>query len=301
MSWSFRRARREDAAGLAEIAQATVTTSPVWTAAQFEEQLFNLAHGGGEHTWVCVAGRAGGDERVAGVVGWVKGGEAFFASPLCAESAEVAAALLERVPEEARGAGARWIRSSGGRGAVTTAALAALGYQHQFDFLDLSLALTGSESGSGSGLPAGFGRIAATEAEREPLRLLYNRTFEGVPNTLPLTPEMFAEELESPRLFAPGSLVATAPDGRYAAFCICLTDRDDAGRYAIIEAVGVDAPWRRRGLAAAVERAALTACRDAAIPEVRALVATANAPSIELHRALGFAEKYRRQVWQLVL
>jgi ribosomal protein S18 acetylase RimI-like enzyme len=312
MSWSFRRVRREDAVRLSEIARATVTTAPLWTAAQFEEQLFNVAHGDGEQSWVCCDGDPGRQDRVLGVVGWVRGGESFFASPLCAERVEVAQALLDRVPAEARGSGARWIRCGGGRGSVTVTALASRGYAHQFDFVDLALRLEPGESAapaepraaSGSwsaGLPAGFVAGPALAAEREPLRLLYNRAFEGAPNSLPLSPEMFAEELGSPRFFAPASFAVTAPSGDYAAFVFCVLDQDDAGRYAIIEAVGVDAPCRRRGLAAVLERAAIAACRAAAIPEVRALVATSNVASFELHRALGFTEKHRRQIWQLDL
>jgi len=83
-----------------------------------------------------------------------------------------------------------------------------------------------------------------------------------------------------------GSLdcVVEAPDGRFAAYCLCWPD--DAHRVGELEPVGVRAEFRRRGLGAAVCTFALRRLHEEGGRQ--AIVYCATEPACALYESLGF-------------
>lgn len=78
--------------------------------------------------------------------------------------------------------------------------------------------------------------------------------------------------------------VIEAPDGRFAAYCLCWPD--DAHRVGELEPVGVRAEFRRRGLGAAVCTFALARLHEEGCRE--AIVYCVTEPACALYRSLGF-------------
>ena len=78
--------------------------------------------------------------------------------------------------------------------------------------------------------------------------------------------------------------VIEAPDGRFAAYCLCWLD--DAHRVGEFEPVGVRAEFRRRGLGAAVCTFALERLHEE--QGRQAIVYCATEPACALYRSLGF-------------
>jgi GNAT superfamily N-acetyltransferase len=78
--------------------------------------------------------------------------------------------------------------------------------------------------------------------------------------------------------------VVEAPDGRFAAYCLCWPD--DANRVGELEPVGVRAEFRRRGLGAAVCTFALKRLHEEGGRQ--AIVYCATEPACALYQSLGF-------------
>jgi ribosomal protein S18 acetylase RimI-like enzyme len=78
--------------------------------------------------------------------------------------------------------------------------------------------------------------------------------------------------------------VIEAPDGRFAAYCLCWPD--DANRVGELEPVGVRAEFRRRGLGAAVCSFALSRLHEEGGRQ--AIVYCATEPACALYASLGF-------------
>jgi ribosomal protein S18 acetylase RimI-like enzyme len=78
--------------------------------------------------------------------------------------------------------------------------------------------------------------------------------------------------------------VVEAPDGRFAAYCLCWPD--DENRVGEFEPVGVRAEFRRRGLGAAVCTFALQRLHEEGGRQ--AIVYCATAPACALYESLGF-------------
>jgi len=78
--------------------------------------------------------------------------------------------------------------------------------------------------------------------------------------------------------------VIAAPDGRFAAYCLCWPD--DAHRVGELEPVGVRPEFRRRGLGAAVCTFALSRLHEAGGRHV--IVYCATEPACALYESLGF-------------
>jgi ribosomal protein S18 acetylase RimI-like enzyme len=78
--------------------------------------------------------------------------------------------------------------------------------------------------------------------------------------------------------------VVEAPDGRFAAYCICWPD--DENSVGEFEPVGVRDEFRRRGLGAAVCTFALQRLHEEGIRQ--AIVNCASAPACALYESLGF-------------
>lgn len=295
MRW--RPARRDDCAALAAVSRRSVRGRAPLSEPELFDQLFDAARGHGAHTHVLTDE----EDRPRAALGWVSAGEQLFLSPLIAEEQRDAAALLERGRAAALAAGAAWIRGSAGAGEAAQRALAAAGYQRRFDFVDLASSVAALRSGPAAAAapPASFSAMPLLAADREALLELHNRSFAGVPSSPPLSREDLDELCASPRLVAAASHVLVDEHGAQAAFLLCLTG--PSAEVAVVEAVGVASRFRRRGLAARAIHLAAAALPAAGFTELRALIASTNTASLQLHQALGFGEKHRRQVWQLSL
>lgn len=99
-------------------------------------------------------------------------------------------------------------------------------------------------------LPTGFSiRPLAGASEVEAYVRLQRAVFE----TETMTTEWRARTLRCPEYHADLDLVAVAPDGRLAAFCVCWCDRDaDGKRTGQIEPLGVHKDFRQLGLGRAI-------------------------------------------------
>ena len=78
--------------------------------------------------------------------------------------------------------------------------------------------------------------------------------------------------------------VVEAPDGRFAAYCLCWPD--DENRVGELEPVGVRAEFRRRGFGAAICTFALQRLHEEGCRE--AIVYCASPPACALYESLGF-------------
>jgi phosphinothricin acetyltransferase len=76
---------------------------------------------------------------------------------------------------------------------------------------------------------------------------------------------------------------------------------DDRGRFGVVDAVGVDPARRGQGLARVMLEDVLDHARAAGLAEVRSLIAGNNTGSLALHRAAGFVETGRRQMYDRAL
>lgn len=96
----------------------------------------------------------------------------------------------------------------------------------------------------------------------------------------------FASFMQSPAYATATDLVAAAPDGRIAAFCITWTD--EANRVGLFEPVGTHPDFQRKGLGRAVLLEALRRLREKGIQ--RAIVCTSheNDPALKLYASVGF-------------
>ena len=111
-----------------------------------------------------------------------------------------------------------------------------------------------------------------------------------------MTPERYAAIMRAPT-YRPGlDVVAVAPDGAFAAFCLAWYDPQI--RVGLFEPVGTHPDHRRRGLAAAVCREALQ--RLAALGAEWALISAWNAEEVpnHLYASLGFEETFRSHLWR---
>lgn len=91
-------------------------------------------------------------------------------------------------------------------------------------------------------------------------------------------------------------IVAVAPDGTLAAFCLAWYD--EPLRIGLLEPVGTHADHRRRGLASAVCREALRRMRDLGAERASVLSRGDSPPALGLYRSVGFMEVMRSVEWQ---
>lgn len=293
MAIELRAPCSSDLEALIDLQSAEAGTAPPLSPAGLASDLSDAARGHGAHVRVAVDAGV-----VAGAVGWVHGPGVMFASPYIAPRGEVAAALLDVVLAEARRAEPAWIRTSTGSLASPRAAvLAAAGFVRRFDFVDYARPTAGASAGA---TPVGARVVAFADLDRARLLELYNHTFEGVPNALPLSSEQLDEQLDAPLTFAAGTAALVDDAGAYVGFLHAHRLRDAAGEHVTVEAVGVAPGWRGRGVGAHLIERLLAAADADGVPEARALIASINPPSIALHGRLGFVERFRRHVWELL-
>jgi len=96
----------------------------------------------------------------------------------------------------------------------------------------------------------------------------------------------FTALMQSPA-YSPGAdIVAAAPDGRIAAFCI--TWMDAVNRVSLFEPVGAHPDFQRKGLGKAVMLEALRRLREHGMQKVIVCTAHDNAPALSLYASVGF-------------
>ncbi|MCE9575571.1 MAG: GNAT family N-acetyltransferase [Deltaproteobacteria bacterium] len=264
---------------------------PAWSSAWLAEQLTDVAREHGRN--VVVAER---DGRVVGCAGWVDGGEMFFGAPVLAPEREVAELLIDAVI--ARAAGAHHLRiGAAPYEPAKLAALAARGFAVALAFPTLGIA-SGPRAFR---IPGDLRWVAPPAADPDALVVLHNEAFAHVDNSRPVDRD------EALAMVAHGwpeaSGVWLDDQGRAAAMVITVRDRDHGADrdHLMIDMIAVAGFAQRRGLARAIVDRTVDRAATCGIPEVRALIASTNAASLALHRAAGFTELWRRDMWQLTL
>jgi mycothiol synthase len=110
-----------------------------------------------------------------------------------------------------------------------------------------------------------------------------------------LTEERYTRVLAAPTYWPDLDIVAVAPDGMFAAFCLCWYDEES--RVGLLEPVGAHEAHRRRGLAWAVCAEALRRLRSRGAERASVLSHADNEASMTLYRSLGFVEVMRSVEW----
>ncbi len=104
--------------------------------------------------------------------------------------------------------------------------------------------------------------------------------------------------LQMPQYRPELDLVAVAPDGRLAAFCIGWLHPQQP--LAQIEPMGVHPDFHRLGLGQAILAAVLQRLRIRNVQFVSLFTSTDNVPAIKLYESIGFQEQYTRQSYRLL-
>lgn len=266
-------------------------TAPPMAPAFLAASLFDEARGHGQHVRIAV------DEAgaIAGAIGWVIGDGVRFASPFIAPAPAAAEALLDALFAALDGATTSIRSSTGAPASPRAQAMRARGFTPCFDFVDYGRPTAPLAPRPP---PAGTRVVEHGALDRAALRAIYNATFDGVPNALPMSAAQIDEVLDGPLVFAAGTAALLDDHGAYAGFLHGDRLTDAAGEHVTVEAVGVAPAWRGRGVGAWLVERLLDRAHAAGIGEARALIASTNAPSIALHTRLGFGERFRRHVWE---
>ena len=98
--------------------------------------------------------------------------------------------------------------------------------------------------------------------------------------------QRFTRFMQSPVYDPRADLVAAAPDGRIAAFCITWTDAEN--RVGLFEPVGTHPDFQRLGLGKAVMLAALRRLHDQGMQQAIVCTVDHNTPALHLYEAVGF-------------
>jgi mycothiol synthase len=140
-------------------------------------------------------------------------------------------------------------------------------------------------------LPVGFHvRPLAGAHEVEERARLHQQAFESQAVTVEGYQNVTHAPLYQPEL----DLVAVAPDGRLAAFCLCWLD--EANKVGLFEPVGTHPDFRRMGLARAVMLEGLRRMQACGIETVVVASSADNAASRALYDALGFTDLESREL-----
>lgn len=256
------------------------------TALELRGSLYDAARDFGRRVVVAVRGGA-----VVGCAGWVEAGPWCYGAPVIAADEAAAAAVLVHLVEQARAAGAARVRVSAAAGeAGKRAALAAAGFVPVFDFIWFARPV---RPGDGARREVPWPRVPHARLDPDRFRAVHNLTFEGVANAKALTREEVVDLLDAP-LTDRRTTAAWEAGDRYVAFLH--TEREDD--IVTIAAIGVDAAVRGQGVAQAILDDLLSRAADEGVRELRALIASVNAPSLALHTGRGFVETSRRTVFE---
>jgi len=262
---------------------------PRWSTAELRASLYDLARDHGRRVVVAVRGGA-----VLGCAGWVDAAPMVFGAPVLASDDAAADALIAHLLDHARALGATLRVSATPSEAAKRRALAGAGMTPIFDFVTVARAIR-----RGDGAPwARVGRrVRWAELDAAAFADVHNATFDGVPNSTPLTAVEMRAQLDEPLVDREATAAWASNDG-YLAFVQVERDGDDAtGRFATLAAIGVRAAARAHGLAAAIVDDVLARV-SAEVTEARALIASTNAASLALFAGRGFVERCRRTVFE---
>jgi ribosomal protein S18 acetylase RimI-like enzyme len=142
-------------------------------------------------------------------------------------------------------------------------------------------------------LPAGFHLRPATHGDDAGLAAARNDAFGDS-----WTPEQYRDEFMRASGYLPEhELVALAPDGRIAAFC--LIHLDELNHVGQFEPVGTVHAFQRQGLARAVMCAGMRLMRRHGMQTARVEHDATNLPAAALYRSLGFVKRYETFGWRI--
>ncbi len=327
MAIALRRFSGEDVEPLRAIYNRLVSPAPGWTAAEAAGMWTQAAQG--DRTRVAV----GDGGRVVGAVGTVLGPPWMYVFPLVAEDDEVATRLLAHaLGDVVSGVATVRIGVRSGEEPKRAAAVAR-GFVPTIEFVDLvfgpiqvssievspvrstdtpaaARALPGPIQVSpvrSTDTPAaararalpGLTRIPHPALDREAMRHLHDLTFAEIANTVPIDAADLAALLDGPLAWPAATAAYADAAGTLVGFVIGQAGVDERGAFGVVEAIGVRPTARGLGLARLMLDELLAAARAAGLAEVRSLVAGTNVGSLALHRAAGFAEGARRQMYDL--
>jgi L-amino acid N-acyltransferase YncA len=257
-----------------------------WTRAQLENALFDRARAGGRNA--VVAWERG---VPVGFAGWVSLGAAdgeFYGSPVMARDAAVAGGLLSRLLDEARAAGATWVRvGSRADESDKQTALRHAGFHVATEMIELALRVTAPAPQPPT---TGLEPVSLAALDHAALAELNNECFRQVANAPALDAETVRESWTRDCWDAASGVLADR-DGRYQAFLLVHVG-------GIIDSIGVRAAHRGAGVGSAMLARAITAAAREQVPVLRSIVTAENLASMALHRRFGFVEEHRRQVWE---
>lgn len=274
---------RADLAALRAIFNRQVAYG-AWTAEEVEGLWLDHAHG--DRGRVAVR-----DGRVVGGVGSVLAPPWLYVFPLVAEDVEAAARLVQVVTGQAT-TGVQTLRVSVRPGEEPKrAALLAAGWVASIEFIDLVHDLCAGAAPRASELT----RVAHADIVRGPAHALHDRVFAEIPNTAPLDDADFDHMLDGPMCWPDATAVWCDAEGRPQGFVFAQRGED----FGVIDAIGVDPAQRGRGLARHMVEDVLARARAAGLAEVRCTVASTNTGSLALHRAAGFTDRARKQMYDL--
>lgn len=142
-------------------------------------------------------------------------------------------------------------------------------------------------------IPAGFTlRHVTGKHELEPYIAMHNEIFPRAGQTV----EARLGWMESAEYIPELDLVAVAPDGTLAAFCLCWIDHEESSRSGRSEGwtdpLGTRPAFRRKGLARAIVLEGLRRLRAYGADAAILGVSSANTAALRLYESLGFREIY---------
>jgi len=260
------------------------------SAMDLRAALTDGARGGGSQAAVAWQG-----DRPVGCVGWVALGieedGRLYGSPLVAQDAGVARRLIDLLDGVGRELRATHLRVSKWEGEAGKAkALADAGFVRLFEWVTFSREPGAQDAPPAAFPPHGLHAVPPDRIDWERAAQLYADCFREVPNAPCVGTDILAAEWRGADWVS--SRLLQDAQGRYVAFLIVQAEGQ-------VEAIGVDAAWRGRGLADALYRHALSSLALQHVPRMTALVASSNAASMRLHQRLGFGESQPRgAVWE---
>ena len=284
--------RDEDAGAAAGLTRRFFAPDPAWDEEEARARLTGDVMGGGEH--VRVVERAG---RIVGLGAYVSAPPSLFLWPAMGEDGEAVGAVIDALVAAGRGPGVDRARVSVRDGEPgKEEAVRARGFVRSIDFVEV-VRTPPAEGFVARAAPPDLVLRSGAAIDRAAMHATHDLSFSEISNTAPTTDADFAGMLDGPSSWPAATAGWFAEDGTCAAFVLGFRYAD----HGVVEAIGTHPAYRRRGLGAVALDYLLAAAAREGVPEVRAFIASDNPGSLGLHAAAGFAERGRKQVWQLAL